>query len=88
MHVAARWKTDVLLTPVQRRVKTVSKAEFGGVTGLPGSSTARHLAVHLMHFVLTARVRYDSTVCYLIMGQRLFCHCGNPLSYKRRSNAT
>jgi hypothetical protein len=68
MHVAATWKIDhtPLLTPVQRRVKTIDKAEFGGAAGLPGSSTARHLAVHLMHFVLTARVRYDSSVSYLI----------------------
>jgi hypothetical protein len=61
-------RSHALLTPVQRRLKTVSKAELGGAAGLPGSSTTRHLAVHLMHFVLTARVRYDSTVCYLIIG--------------------
>jgi hypothetical protein len=41
-----------------------------------------------MHSVLTSRVRYDSTVCCLFMMYLPFCHCGNPLSYKRRARAT
>ena len=61
-------RSHSLLTPVQRRVKTADKAGFDGAAGLPGSPTAIHLAVHLMHFVLTARVRYDRTVCYVIIG--------------------